>query len=240
MGQSDTSTLTRTTNFLKEQKHTDNQRHELLPVDIRSLDEYRTKFRDEHNEITKTMKDLSIVQHQTEWEEKAGNEQQWRRQLSMVAQDNDAKYGDGNSRQVAYQEDDNLKLQKKNIQEYNELHEQIQAYFSSTLEILDRKFKQELDRMAEDAFRETQRYVANLQSIFDFPKQKLQISQDHDMLDGSDWEYRTTNTLHVTDDQFESFHAKVKQKWDRHLNEHERRSSRDVFCFFATRTQSRE
>ena len=37
----------------KEQKHTVNQQHELQPVDIRSLDEYRTKFRDEHNEITK-------------------------------------------------------------------------------------------------------------------------------------------------------------------------------------------
>ena len=58
---------------LKEQTHTGNQRHELQPVDIRSLDEYRTKFRDEHNEITKTMKDLSIIQHQTELEEKAGN-----------------------------------------------------------------------------------------------------------------------------------------------------------------------
>ena len=86
----------------------------------------------------------------------------------MVAQDNDAKHGDGNSRQVAYQEDDNLKLQNENIQEYKELHEQIQAYFSSTLEILDQKFKQELDRMTKDAYRETQRYVANLQSIFDF------------------------------------------------------------------------
>ena len=77
----------------KEQKHTDNQRHELQPVDIRSLDEYRTKFRDEHNEITKTMMDLSIVQHQTELEEKADNEQQLRRELSMVAQGNDAKHG---------------------------------------------------------------------------------------------------------------------------------------------------
>ena len=86
----------------------------------------------------------------------------------MVAQDNDAKHGDGNSRQVAYQEDDNLKLQNENIQEDKELHEQIQAYFSSTLEILDQKFKQELDRMTKDADRETQRYVANLQSIFDF------------------------------------------------------------------------
>ena len=27
--------------------------------------------------------------------------------------------------------------------------------------------------------------------------------------------------LYITDSQFESFHAKVKQKWDRHLNEHE-------------------
>ena len=67
----------------------------------------------------------------------------------------------------------------------------------------------------------TQRYVANLQSIFVFPEERLQISQDHDMLDGSDWEYRTANTSHVTDDRFESFHAKVKQKWDRHVNEHE-------------------
>ena len=41
------------------------------------------------------------------------------------------------------------------------------------------------------------------------------------MLDGSDWEYRTANSLHVTDDQFERFHAKVKQKCDRHLNEYE-------------------
>ena len=47
--------------------------------------------------------------------------------------------GDGNSRQVACQEDDNLKLQNENIQECKELHEQIQAYFSSTLEILNQK-----------------------------------------------------------------------------------------------------
>ena len=40
------------------------------------------------------------------------------------------------------------------------------------------------------------------------------------MLDGSDREYRTANTLHVTDDQFERFHAKAKQKLDRHLNEY--------------------
>ena len=66
----------------RSRRHTVNQRHELQPVDTRSLDEYRTKFRDEHNEITKTMKDLSIVQHQTELEEKAGHEQQWRRELS--------------------------------------------------------------------------------------------------------------------------------------------------------------
>ena len=151
-----------------KQKHTDNQRHELQQVDIRSLDEYRTKFRDEHNEITKTMKDLSIIQRQAELEEKADNEHQLRKELSMVAQDNDAKHGDVNSGQVADQEDDNLKLQNENIQENKELNEQIQAYFSSTLEILDQKFKQEVDRMAKDAYRETQRYVANLQSIFDF------------------------------------------------------------------------
>ena len=102
---------------LKEQTHTENQRHELHPVDIRSLDEYQTNFRDKQNDITKTMKDLSIVQHHAELEEKAYNEQQLRRALSMVAQDNDAKHGDVNSRQVAYQEDDNLKLQNENIQE---------------------------------------------------------------------------------------------------------------------------
>ena len=46
---------------------------------------------------------------------------------SMVAQDNDAKQIDVNSRQEAYQEDDNLKLRNESIQEYKELHEQIQA-----------------------------------------------------------------------------------------------------------------
>ena len=150
------------------------------PVDIRSLDEYRTKFRDEHNEITKTMKDLSTIQDQTELEEKADNEQQLRRELSMVAQENDAKHGDVNSRQVAYQEDDNLKLQ---------------AYFSFTSEILDQTSKQELDLMAKDAYSETLRHIAKLQSIFDISEEKLQISQDHDTLDGSDWEYRTANTF---------------------------------------------
>ena len=84
-------------------------------------------------------------------EEKAGNEQQLRKELSMVAQDNDAK-------QEAYQEDDSFKLQNENIQAYEELHEQIQAYFSSTLEIFDQKFKQELGRMAKDAYRETLRW----------------------------------------------------------------------------------
>ena len=54
------------------------------------------------------MKDLSIIQHQAELEEKADNEQLLRRELSMVAQDDDAKHGDVNSRQVAYQEEDNL------------------------------------------------------------------------------------------------------------------------------------
>ena len=34
-------------------------------------------------------------------------------------------------------------------------------------------------------------------------------------------EYRSANTLHVTDDQCQRFLAKVKQKFDRHLNEYE-------------------
>ena len=34
----------------------------------------------------------------------------------------------------------------------------------------------ELDRMTKDANREPQRYMANLQSIFDFPEEKLQFS----------------------------------------------------------------
>ena len=119
------------------------------------------------------MKDLSTIQQQAELEEKADNEQQWRRELSTVAQDNDAKHGDVNSRLDAYQEDDNLKLQNENIQEYKELHEQIQAYFSSTLEILDQTFKQELDRMAKDAYSETLRYQANLQSIFEISWRKV-------------------------------------------------------------------
>ena len=80
------------------------------------MDKYQTKFRDEHNEITKTTKDLSIIQRQAELEDKTGNEQQLRKELSMVAQDNDAKYGDVNSRQEAYQEDDSLKLRNENIQ----------------------------------------------------------------------------------------------------------------------------
>ena len=49
------------------------------------------------------------------------------------------------------------------------------------------------------------------------------------MLDGSDWEYRAANTLHVTDDQFERFHAKVKQKLDRHLNEYEGKRTKKFY-----------
>ena len=49
------------------------------------------------------------VDHTTsELEEKAGNEHQLRKELLMVAQESDAKHGDVNSRQEAYQEDDNL------------------------------------------------------------------------------------------------------------------------------------
>ena len=43
------------------------------------------------------MKDLSITQHQAELEEEAGNEQQLRKELLVVAHDNDAKHGDVNS-----------------------------------------------------------------------------------------------------------------------------------------------
>ena len=136
----------------KVQKQPEAHHHELQILLPRSLDEYQTKFRDEHNEITKIMKDLSIIQHQAELEEKADNEQQLRKELSMVAQDNDSKHVDVNLRQEAYQEDDNLKLRNESIREYKELHEQIQANFSSTSEILDQKFKHELDRMAKDAY----------------------------------------------------------------------------------------
>ena len=108
----------------KEQKQmedlagTQAHRHEQQILLPRSLDQYQTKFRDEHNQITKTIKDLSIIQHQAELKEKAGIEQQLRKELSMDAQDNDAKHGDVNSRQEAYQEDDNVKLRNENIQEY--------------------------------------------------------------------------------------------------------------------------
>ena len=81
--------------------------------------------------------------------------------------------------------------------------------------------------MAKDAYRDTQRNTANLQSICDF-LEKLQTSQDHDMLDGSDWEYRIAKTLHVTDDLLERFHAKVKQTSDRHLNENEGKFTVDL------------
>ena len=81
-----------------------------------------------------------------------------------------------------------------------------------------------------------------MQSIFDFPEEKLQISQVHDMLDGSDWAHRTAHAEHVTEDLFEGLHAKVKQKFDP-TSERVRRtlhsgSGRDVFCFCATRTTS--
>ena len=174
------------------------------------------------------MKDLSIVQHQAELEEKAGNEQQLRNELSMVVQDNDAKHDDVTSRQMVYQEDDNLKLQNENISEYMELHEQVQA-----LEILDQKFKQELDRMTKISYRKTHRYIVNLQSIFDISEEKLQISQDHDMLDGSDWEYRITNTLHISDDQFERW----SRSWTDIKTSTKKGSNRNVFRFFVTQSR---
>ena len=56
---------------------------------------------------------------------------------------------------------------------WNTLHDQIQAYFSSTLGILDQKFKKGLDRMAMDAYSETLRYMVNLQALFDIPERKV-------------------------------------------------------------------
>ena len=53
-----------------------------------------TNFSKEH----KQLEDLAGIQAQH-------HEQQLRKELSMVAQDNDAKHGDANSRQEAYQED---------------------------------------------------------------------------------------------------------------------------------------
>ena len=96
-----------------------------------------------------------------------------RRKLSMIAQDNDAKHDNVISRQETYQEDVNLKLQNENLQEYKELHEQIQTYFSSASEIWDQTFEQELDRMSKDAYSETLRYVAKLQSIFDISEEQF-------------------------------------------------------------------
>ena len=57
------------------------------------------------------------------------------------------------------------------------------------------------------------------------------------MLDGSDWEYRTANTSHVTDDQLKSFHAKVKQKLDRHLNQHEGKFTVDQVGTYSVSSQ---
>ena len=68
-----------------------------------------------------------------------------------------------------------------------------------------------------------------------FSEEKSPISQDHDMLDGSDWECRTANTLHVTDDHFERFHA--KQKLDRHLNEYEGKFTVDQVGTYSVSSQ---
>ena len=57
------------------------------------------------------------------------------------------------------------------------------------------------------------------------------------MLDVSDWEYRTANTLHVTYDEFERFHAKVKQKLDRPLNEYEGKFTVDQVGTYSVSSQ---
>ena len=120
----------------KEQKRTEDLAHhqEQQILLSRSFEKYQTKFRDELNEIKKTMKDVWIVQHQAELEEKADNEQQLRNELSMDVQDNDAKHDDVTSRQMVYQENDNLKLQNENISEYMELRDfgsEVQARIGS-------------------------------------------------------------------------------------------------------------
>ena len=219
----------------KEHKHTDNQRHELQPLNIRSLDEYRTKF------VTNTMRSRRPWRiyrscNETELEEKAGNEQQWRRELSMVAQEYDAKHGDGNSRQVAYQEDDNLKLQNENIQEYKELHEQIQAY-------LDQKFKQDLDRMAQDAYRERNTALRSQFAIdlwFSWRKDTDLSRSWHagwKQLGISRREYFTCHRWSIWKLSCEG-EAEVGPTSQRARRKLHSGSSRDVFCFFATRTQS--
>ena len=159
---------------LKEQKHTDNQRHELQPVDIRSLDEYRTKVRDEHSEMTKTMKDPSIVHLETELEENAGNEQQLRRELSMVAQDNDAKHGDVNIRDRWLTKRTTIssfrmRTSKKTRNCMNR---------SKHTSHLQRKFWIRGSRKHWVVWLRTHtakymRYISNLQSNFDFPEEKL-------------------------------------------------------------------
>ena len=55
--------------------------HELQILLPSSSEECQTKCRDEHIEITKTMMDLSIIQHQAELEKKVGNEQQLQKRV---------------------------------------------------------------------------------------------------------------------------------------------------------------
>ena len=91
--------------------------------------------------------------------------------------------------------------------------------------------------MAKDAYRETQRYIANLQSIFDFPEEKLQISQDNTC-----WMQVIGNMapriLYMShDDEFERFHAKVKQKLDRPLNEYEGKFTVDQVGTYSVSSQ---
>ena len=72
-----------------------------------SLLHYRA---DEHNQLLDEFVVSMESKEQKQMEDLAGtqahhHEQQLRKELSMVAQDNDAKHGDVNSRQEAYQED---------------------------------------------------------------------------------------------------------------------------------------
>ena len=100
-----------------------------------------------------------------------------------------------------------------------------------------RKPSKKLNRMATDAYRETQRYMANLQSIFDFPEEKLQISQDHEMLDGSDWEYLTANTFTCHIWSIWKVPCEGAAEFDRHLNEYERKFRVDQVGTYSVSSQ---
>ena len=95
---------------------------------------------------------MTIIYYQIELMEKVDKEQQLRKEFLISGLDNDVKHGDVNTEKETCQEHDNPKLRN----EYKALTEQGQEYFF----IL----------------------IGNFKSIFHFPEEKLQISQDHVIL----------------------------------------------------------